>query len=195
MTRELKVYNQFDELILHLEFVSDHPLPLQIVDGTPELRSAVRSLLGRDFDRTVVVGSQQRRFAAKWGSPDYVDALAGYWSSNFGWRTRIVDQSVSLTLPVHPNATTMSVILNTSTSVRRIVTSGPNDVYIASALLVGPGASLTVFSVTNVQRPSLGVKTTTYASGLPLVQPVVITRSTSNDPAQRPSPNQIPAAV
>jgi hypothetical protein len=91
MNRELKIYNRFDELILHLKFIPNDSLPLQIEDGTPELREAVRSLSGKDFDQTVVVEKERRRFFAEWGTPEYLDALAGYWSTNFGWQSSIVE--------------------------------------------------------------------------------------------------------
>ena len=99
ISRELKVYNRFEELILHLRFVPGDPLPLRIEDGTQELRNAVRSLVGHDFDQTVVIEKQRRRFQATWGSPEYLDALAGYWSSNFGWRTRLVEMSLGWVTP------------------------------------------------------------------------------------------------
>ena len=91
MSRQLKVYNRFGEMILHLRFVPGDILPIRVEDGTTEFRAAVRGLSGRDFEETVVVGKQRRRFEAKWGTPEYLDALAGYWSSNFGWQTRIVE--------------------------------------------------------------------------------------------------------
>lgn len=91
MSRQLKVYNRFKELILHLRYVPGDPLPLQIEDGTPDMQAAVRSLASRDFDQTVVVGNRRLRFEARWGTPEYLDALANYWSTNFGWQTRMVD--------------------------------------------------------------------------------------------------------
>ena len=96
MSRNLKVYNSFGELILHLDFVLGDRLPLQAQDGTPEMLALVRALTGRDFDLSVSVGNQQRRFEAKWGTPEYLDALAGYLKSNFSWRTKIIDSTSSL---------------------------------------------------------------------------------------------------
>lgn len=87
MARQLKVYNRFDELILHLRFVPEDPSPYQVIEGSRELREAVCGLYGQDFDRTVIEDGQQRRFVASWASPEYVDTLAGYWASNFRWRT------------------------------------------------------------------------------------------------------------
>jgi hypothetical protein len=87
MTKELKVYNRFNELILYLRLAPEHLFPLQVVLGSRELRQAVRGLYGQDFDRTVVVDGQHRRFVASWASSEYLDALAGYWESNFRWRT------------------------------------------------------------------------------------------------------------
>ena len=107
MSRQLKVYNRFEELILNVRFVAGDPLPLQIEDGTPELQTAVSSLIGRDFDETVVVGNQRQHFEAKWGTAEYLDALAGYWSSNFGWQTRIVE-----TAPMLWNLPTQSLVEN-----------------------------------------------------------------------------------
>ena len=89
MSKELKVYNRFGELILYLRFVPGCFFPLQVVLGSWELREAVNSLRGHDFDRTVVVDGQHRRFVATWASCEYLDALAGYWESNFRWRTEI----------------------------------------------------------------------------------------------------------
>lgn len=91
MTSELTVYGQLGEVILHARYAPQRLLPIEIVDGTPEMRAAVRSVLGRDFDRTVFVDRQPQRFAASWGSPEYLRALAGYWSANFGWQTKITD--------------------------------------------------------------------------------------------------------
>lgn len=89
MTKELRVYNRFGELILYLRLAPGHFFPLQVVLGSWELREAVNSLRGHDFDRTVFVDGQHRRFTARWATPEYLDALAGYWESNFRWRTEI----------------------------------------------------------------------------------------------------------
>lgn len=92
MSRELTVCNRFGETIIHLEFVPSDPFTLRILDGTPEMQEAVRSLAGHDFDRMVVVNNRNERFAAKWGDIDYLDALAGYWRANFGWRADIAER-------------------------------------------------------------------------------------------------------
>lgn len=105
MNRQLKVYNRFAELILNVRFVLGDPLPIQIEDGTPELQKAVRSLIGHDFDETVVHENQRQRFQARWGTPEYLDALGAYWSSNYGWQTRIVE-----TEPMPWNVQTQSFI-------------------------------------------------------------------------------------
>ena len=89
MSKELRVYNRFGELILFLRFTPGLLLPLQVVLGSQELREAVRDVYGHDFDRTVSVDGQHRRFFASWGSSEYLDALAGYWEQNFRWRTEI----------------------------------------------------------------------------------------------------------
>jgi hypothetical protein len=94
MAEELKVYNQFNELILHLRLAPRRPFPLQVVQGTRELREAIRALYGQDFDQTVIVAGQHQRFIASWGSPEYLGALAGYWKNNFQWRTEIRSEEV-----------------------------------------------------------------------------------------------------
>lgn len=96
MSRELQVYNSFGELILHLEFVAGDPQPLQILNGTEQMRAAVRSLSGQDLDLTVYVNKQYRQLSARWGVPEYVDTLAEYWRSNFGWRTKITSTMLTL---------------------------------------------------------------------------------------------------
>jgi len=98
MARELKVYDRFDELILYLRFVAGTASPYHVVEGTRELREAVWGLYQQDFDRTVIVGGEHRRFTAKWGSPDYVDALAGYWESNFRWRAETITDEFPIEL-------------------------------------------------------------------------------------------------
>lgn len=90
MSKQLKVYNRFNELTLYLEFTPGQlPLPLRVVLGSRELRNAVRDLYGHDFDRTALINGQLHRFVASWGSSEYLDTLAGYWASNFRWRTEI----------------------------------------------------------------------------------------------------------
>ena len=90
----MKVYNRFDELILHLRWVPENSIPLQIVDGTRHMQEAVQSLIGHEFDETVVIEGQSLRFRAAWGTPEYLETLAGYWGSNFKWRTQISKQSM-----------------------------------------------------------------------------------------------------
>jgi hypothetical protein len=92
MVSELKVYNRFDELTLHVRLALDQGLPkLLVVDGTPEMQAAVISLKGIDFDRTVVKDNAHLRFTANWGSAEYLNVLARYFVANFGWRTKIVE--------------------------------------------------------------------------------------------------------
>jgi hypothetical protein len=102
MPRQLRVYNQFEELILQLEHVPGDPSPVRILEGTKELKSAIRSLEGIDFDRTAIVRGELRHFAAKWDSPDFLDALSGYWSSNFGWRTKLTETAPSFAFVIPP---------------------------------------------------------------------------------------------
>ena len=58
-----------------------------------------------DFDETVVHENQRQRFQARWGTPEYLDVLGAYWSSNYGWQTRIVE-----TEPMPWNVQTQSFI-------------------------------------------------------------------------------------
>jgi hypothetical protein len=91
MASDLKVYNRFDELTLHVRLSLDDGPELYTVDGTPEMRTAIASLKGVDFDRTVVKNNEHLRFTADWGSPGYLTALGRYFVTNFGWRTKIVE--------------------------------------------------------------------------------------------------------
>jgi hypothetical protein len=90
MSKQLKVYNRFNELILYLQYTPGQlSFPLRVVLGSRELRDAVRDLYGHDFDRTAVINGQHHRFTAAWRSPEYLNTLAGYWASNLRWRTEI----------------------------------------------------------------------------------------------------------
>jgi hypothetical protein len=91
MASELKVYNRFGELTLHLRLSLDKRPELSTVDGTPEMRTAIASLRGSDFDRTVVKGNEHVRLMADWGSPEYLNVLGRYFVTNFGWSTKIVE--------------------------------------------------------------------------------------------------------
>jgi|SRR5208282_365297 hypothetical protein len=91
MASELKVYNRFDELTLHVRLSLDNVPELQTIDGTPEMRAAIASLRGTDFDRMVLKGKELQRLTANWGSPGYLNVLARYFVMNFGWRTTIVE--------------------------------------------------------------------------------------------------------
>ena len=95
MSRELKVYNEFDELILHAEHNPGDP-SLRLIDGTREMNRAVKALQGHDFERAAVLDGQVCVFQASWDDPDFLDAVAGFWTANFGWRTRIVQKSPQL---------------------------------------------------------------------------------------------------
>jgi hypothetical protein len=95
MTSELKVYNSFGELTLHLRASSENGPQISTVDGTPEMRSAITSLRGTDFDRTVVKSNELSRLTANWGSPAYLSTLGRYFVANFGWRTKLVETEES----------------------------------------------------------------------------------------------------
>ena len=90
MVSELKVYNRFNELTLHLRHSLDGKPELLIIDGTPEMQSAVAHWQGTDFDRTVAKGHDLIRLVANWDSAEYLIVLGRYLKMNFGWKTRIV---------------------------------------------------------------------------------------------------------
>jgi hypothetical protein len=90
MASELKVYNRFGELTLHLRLSLENGPEMFTVDGTPEMRAAIASLKGIDFDRTVVKSNELLRLTANWGSPGYLNTLGRYFVTNFGWTTKIV---------------------------------------------------------------------------------------------------------
>jgi hypothetical protein len=91
MSSELKVYNRFGELTLHVRLSSGDVPELRTVDGTPEMRAAIASLKGIDFDRVVVKDKEHYRLTANWGSPGYLSVLARYFVTNFGWKTKIIE--------------------------------------------------------------------------------------------------------
>jgi hypothetical protein len=91
MASELKVYNQFRELILHIRLTSGDTPELLTIDATDEMRSAISSLIGQDFDRTVGGVRDLMRFSARWGAPEYARVLADYFANNFGWSTSLVE--------------------------------------------------------------------------------------------------------
>lgn len=127
MIRELSVQNGFRETILRLEYTPSDPLTIRVLQGTPEMREAVRSLEGHDFDRTVVIDRRDERFSARWGDVNYLDALAGYWRANFGWRTEIVESfaawgSLKPALPHYVDL--MAGTLGTHRDVRRFLSVG-----------------------------------------------------------------------
>jgi hypothetical protein len=103
MSRELKIYNQFDELILHVEHAPNAIPSLRIIDGTPELRSAIRSLAGHPFERLALLDGQMSRFEAEWGDADFLNVVASYWRANFGWRTKIVEKAPAFTFVMAPD--------------------------------------------------------------------------------------------
>jgi hypothetical protein len=91
MVNELKVYNRFGELTLHLRHSLGPNPELLTIDGTEDMRAAVAQLKGNDFDRTIAKGNELVRLTADWGSPQYLSILAQYLGMNFGWRTQIIE--------------------------------------------------------------------------------------------------------
>jgi len=91
MTSELKVYNQFREVILHIRVASGDEAGFYTIDATDEMKAAISNIRGLDFDRTVGKGNELLRFTAKWGSPEYAQVLARYLVNNFGWTTKLVE--------------------------------------------------------------------------------------------------------
>lgn len=91
MVSELEVRNQFREVILHISLTSGSVPKLLTISATDEMRSAVASLIGEDFDRTVGNGDKLQRFTARWGTPEYARVLAEYFGNNFGWSTSLVE--------------------------------------------------------------------------------------------------------
>ncbi|MFZ0419915.1 MAG: hypothetical protein WAM04_17580 [Candidatus Sulfotelmatobacter sp.] len=96
MTSELKVYNQFREMILHIRLTYGDAPELLTIDATEEMRSAAHGLIGRDFDRTIGKGGDLLRLTARWGDPDYAQVLAEYFSNNFGWSTWLIEREQPL---------------------------------------------------------------------------------------------------
>lgn len=216
MNRELRVYNQDDGLILHLDFIADDALPLQIVDGTPEMQQAVRSLFGQDFDQTVVINRQTRHFTARWGEPDYIDALAGYWSSNFGWRTKIIDKAQTwAAFTKIPVVALSNVITADFVDLRasRLATLAAEtgklqdipDIYVGeiadlwqgSILESGCGmfAEAIAESPTVVNLEPLQGNLTLELSAFPASEPFVIANAIENNPAEKPSQLQVLTAA
>jgi hypothetical protein len=100
MISELKVYNKFGELNLHVRLSLGNAADLLILDGTPEMRAAISMLRGADFDRTIAKSNEVVRFEAEWGSADYLAVLSRYLVENYGWSTKMVETvSVSTCVP------------------------------------------------------------------------------------------------
>jgi hypothetical protein len=91
MASELRVFNQFREVILHIRLTSANVPELLTISATEDMRSAVSSLIGQDFDRTVGKGNELIRFTAKWGTPEYARVMADYFQNNFGWSTFLAE--------------------------------------------------------------------------------------------------------
>lgn len=207
MSRELKVYNRFDEMILHLQFVYGDSSPLQIIDGTPEMQAAVRALAGQDFDLTVVVNNQHQQFTAKWGSPEYIDTLAGYWSSNFGWRTRTIDNAASIYSLRLTNMVASNLIDLTA---GRLVTYESLHASQSAAIYVGNvvPAQQTIVTVAHAFSNDWGVEhpdtvvfqhegfiVTKYGRAFSMGQGFTVTTGFENDPRQKPSEAQVAVAA
>ena len=90
MVNELKVYNCFGELTLHLRHSLGQNAELLTIDGTDDMQAAVAELRGNDFDRTIAKGGELVRLTASWGSEQYLPVLARYFGMNFGWRTQTI---------------------------------------------------------------------------------------------------------
>jgi len=104
MSRELKVYNEFGEVILNLRASSGVSPTLLTVDATKEMEKVVNELKGRDLDITIHKGAEEIKFTAKWGSPEFLRVLARYLVDNFGWKTKLTETS----LPALANTTSAS---------------------------------------------------------------------------------------
>lgn len=91
MINELKVYNRFGELTLHLRQLIDRGSELLTIDGTENMRAAIAELRGSDFDRTIAKGRELVRLTSEWGNPEYLGVLARYFVMNFGWKTQTIE--------------------------------------------------------------------------------------------------------
>jgi len=98
MNSELKVSNQFGELILHVRYASgDNPMLLTI-DATNEMKHAILHIAGKDFDRVVVSGNEPHVIYARWGAPEFLRVLAHYFVGNYGWNTTVLEAFQASTL-------------------------------------------------------------------------------------------------
>jgi|HubBroStandDraft_2_1064218.scaffolds.fasta_scaffold147634_2 hypothetical protein len=103
MVSELEVRNQFREVILHISLTSGDVPALLTISATDEMRSAVASLIGEDFDRTIGNGNRLQRFTARWGTPEYPRVLAEYFGNNFGWSTSLVETEHPSSVATRPD--------------------------------------------------------------------------------------------
>ncbi|MGC2154555.1 MAG: hypothetical protein WA618_21130 [Terriglobales bacterium] len=109
MPNELKAYNEFGEMILHLRFPSGGNPGMLTIDATKEMQTAINGLRDRDLDVVVQKGSEQLRFSAKWGSAEFAQVLAGYLVNNFGWTTKVLETHIpSLTNAVSASGTSIT---------------------------------------------------------------------------------------
>ncbi|HYM78370.1 MAG TPA: hypothetical protein VE377_20520 [Candidatus Dormibacteraeota bacterium] len=91
MVNELKVYNRFGELTLHLRHSLGPAPELITIDATEDMRAAVAELRGNDFDRTIAKAGELVRLTADWTSSQFLPVLAQYLAMNFGWRTQTIE--------------------------------------------------------------------------------------------------------
>jgi hypothetical protein len=48
---------------------------------------------------------------ARWDSRDFLEALGGYWSSNFGWRTKLTETAPNFAFVFPLNLATQNIIV------------------------------------------------------------------------------------
>jgi hypothetical protein len=168
MSRELKVYNEFDELILHAE----HNLgdaSVRLIDGTREMNRAIKALQGHDFERAAMINGQICVFQAGWDDPDFLDAVAGFWTASFGWRTRIVQKSPKF-------ARAYEDVLISNVVIPNLPDPNPSAAYYA-----GLGSIREVFSVGKFQLSDL-LSNVAYSVN----DKFVVTSVIENDQARKP---------
>jgi hypothetical protein len=107
MSNELKVYNEFGEVILNVR-ASGSGASLLTVDATDEMQTAINEINGRDLDITIHKGAEELKFTAKWGSPEFLQVLARYLVDNFGWKTKVIETLPSPTSTVSASGSFVS---------------------------------------------------------------------------------------
>jgi hypothetical protein len=180
VSSELKVYNRFDELTLHLRLSLGASPELLTVDGTPEMRAAIANLKGNDFDRTVVKGNELIRLTADWGSGEYLSVLGRYFVLNFGWSTKIVETaqpSTSVNFAASGNLAPLEYgVVSGNLAPPQCGVVGPVNFAVCNLAHVNYGiAGTPPFAVTNAvitanvieDRPDFLPKAPTTAYGIP----------------------------